>query len=165
MRRHSREKTRASGFTLGWSLTGIAIVAFLISTILRLVYVSHDFTFGVFVGQARYFHQAVLSAPLRKSFCKRHPRGLSVCFASELPSFRDLWIPVLRPEGMTVPIVYVPVLLAAGSLLLQRHRRRRQPQTGCCSVCGYDLFGNESGRCPECGKPIDTTRVMTMPIA
>ena len=25
---------------------------------------------------------------------------------------------------------------------------------GCCSDCGYDLTGNQSGRCPECGKRI-----------
>jgi hypothetical protein len=24
---------------------------------------------------------------------------------------------------------------------------------GCCISCGYDLTGNQSGRCPECGKP------------
>lgn len=22
----------------------------------------------------------------------------------------------------------------------------------CCTLCGYDLTGNESGKCPECGK-------------
>ena len=28
---------------------------------------------------------------------------------------------------------------------------RRRPKPGCCSSCGYDLTGNVSGRCPECG--------------
>lgn len=32
-----------------------------------------------------------------------------------------------------------------------RHRRRSRP--GCCA-CGYDLTGNVSGVCPECGKAI-----------
>ncbi len=32
---------------------------------------------------------------------------------------------------------------------LRRWRRRRR---GCCTKCGYDLTGNTSGRCPECGK-------------
>ncbi len=31
---------------------------------------------------------------------------------------------------------------------LRRHRRRRK---GECTGCGYDLTGNESGICPECG--------------
>ncbi|GMU22180.1 MAG: hypothetical protein AMXMBFR13_22680 [Phycisphaerae bacterium] len=25
---------------------------------------------------------------------------------------------------------------------------------GCCSQCGYDLTGNVSGVCPECGQPV-----------
>jgi hypothetical protein len=29
----------------------------------------------------------------------------------------------------------------------------RRPRPGCCQGCGYDLTGNVSGRCPECGRP------------
>ena len=32
---------------------------------------------------------------------------------------------------------------------------RRQRQTDCCVQCGYDLTGNVSGRCSECGRLID----------
>jgi len=32
----------------------------------------------------------------------------------------------------------------------RRHRRRRR---GHCARCGYDLHGNLSGVCPECGSP------------
>ncbi len=31
---------------------------------------------------------------------------------------------------------------------------RRQPKQGWCVRCGYDLTGNESGVCPECGSEI-----------
>ncbi len=31
----------------------------------------------------------------------------------------------------------------------RRHRRRKR---GLCVACGYDLTGNESGRCSECGE-------------
>ncbi len=34
---------------------------------------------------------------------------------------------------------------------LRRYRRRRR---GLCLKCGYDLTGNESGNCPECGNVI-----------
>ena len=30
----------------------------------------------------------------------------------------------------------------------------RKPPPGCCPNCGYDLTGNVSGICPECGVPI-----------
>lgn len=33
------------------------------------------------------------------------------------------------------------------------------PPEGHCAACGYDLTGNESGRCPECGIKIGTTAV------
>lgn len=33
-------------------------------------------------------------------------------------------------------------------------RRRRRARRGWCIKCGYDLTGNESGVCPECGKSV-----------
>lgn len=39
-----------------------------------------------------------------------------------------------------------PVLAALGVAW-----RPRRPRSGHCAGCGYDLTGNESGRCPECG--------------
>lgn len=47
-----------------------------------------------------------------------------------------LWIPLL------------PLLLLA-ALLIYRDRTRRIP--GFCHKCGYNLQGNTTGRCPECG--------------
>ena len=32
--------------------------------------------------------------------------------------------------------------------------KRRQPREGRCRTCHYDLTGNTSGTCPECGSPI-----------
>ncbi len=57
---------------------------------------------------------------------------------------------------MTFPLWAASIIFAAYPALafirgpLRRWRRRRQ---GRCVPCGYDLTGNTSGTCPECGKP------------
>ncbi len=48
--------------------------------------------------------------------------------------------------------LWLPFLLIAlptGWLFWSDHRRRKR--VGCCEKCGYDLKGNTSGKCPECG--------------
>ncbi len=68
-----------------------------------------------------------------------------------------------RSPEQTVAFMFVPfwmpaALLAAWPLLgwtrpawIRRRRRRR----GLCLRCGYNLTGNTSGRCPECGEAIE----------
>jgi len=68
-----------------------------------------------------------------------------------------------RPDGtyayyqereITVPLAVIGTLFAAYPAIafirgpLRRWRRRRR---GMCIRCGYDLQGNVSGTCPECG--------------
>ncbi len=47
------------------------------------------------------------------------------------------------------------VVTATGAVMpvVRYRRRRRQPAPGLCTHCGYDLTGNASGACPECGTP------------
>ncbi len=60
------------------------------------------------------------------------------------------------PEPPGVPIcVFVmclPISMAAGAVLLPRQRR---VQHGRCKKCRYNLTGNVSGVCPECGTKIE----------
>ncbi len=53
-----------------------------------------------------------------------------------------LQVPVWALAGMTLAV-------AAGPLLLLRRRCGRSNRE--CTECGYDLTGNPTGRCPECG--------------
>lgn len=50
------------------------------------------------------------------------------------------------------------VFFVSGGTAWLAWRWDRRPGTGCCGECGYDLTGNVSGVCPECG-----TRVMNTP--
>jgi hypothetical protein len=46
--------------------------------------------------------------------------------------------------------LYLPILRAVRAW----HRRVKVPRKGRCGICRYDLTGNTSGICPECGRPI-----------
>ena len=47
-------------------------------------------------------------------------------------------------------MIGVPSIVAA-VLIVGWHRK---PRPGHCRSCGYDLTGNTSGRCPECGATV-----------
>ena len=49
--------------------------------------------------------------------------------------------------------LWVPLLAAAIPTAWLWHRDRHRVRPGCCLRCGYDLTGNTSGVCSECGLP------------
>ena len=68
--------------------------------------------------------------------------------------------PGRRPGGnvgrflmIAVPLAYPAALAAAAAAWsrLTRARLARRTRLGACRKCGYDLTGNVSGVCPECG--------------
>lgn len=76
------------------------------------------------------------------------PRSFGTYYSSQLAggsritkAYLPLWIPlVLFSMYPTIAFVRGPY---------RRHRRRKK---GHCLKCGYDLTGNISGVCPECGE-------------
>lgn len=61
-------------------------------------------------------------------------------------------------RGGASPDFIIPLWLfiaAAGSAAVLSWMRRAAPQSSGCEACGYDLRGNVSGRCPECGRPTE----------
>ncbi len=54
---------------------------------------------------------------------------------------------------IAIPCWFLFLLTAAPTALLWWLDRRRIRPTH-CQRCGYDLTGNVSGRCPECGTPV-----------
>lgn len=72
------------------------------------------------------------------------------------PEFLDRIVPM--GATYTVSIVFLPLwipMLIAGAAIAYFHRKGRLPNTGHCIKCGYNLNGNRSGVCPECGVPFD----------
>jgi hypothetical protein len=61
---------------------------------------------------------------------------------------------VLLPYWMLlVGVLGAPAIWSVNALT-RRVRRRRRSRRGCCERCAYDLTGNASGVCPECGTPV-----------
>jgi len=82
--------------------------------------------------------------------------GRGPCYAS----VQTVWHRVLWPRRTmgcniveTVIPLWIPFILAGilPFVLVRRSRARRARLAGRCRSCGYDLTGNTSGVCPECG--------------
>lgn len=63
---------------------------------------------------------------------------------------RNLHITIRLPTYMLVPILAAPPIWA---LLRGPFRRSRRRARGQCVHCGYNLTGNVTGVCSECGEP------------
>ena len=61
----------------------------------------------------------------------------------------DPWAPFFQ---LRIPFWLLICALAALWYVVLRER----PQPAHLCVCGYDLTGNESGNCPECGQEVPT---------
>ncbi len=72
--------------------------------------------------------------------------------------FYNLWIVRHYKStswNTTAVSLWLPLLFVAIPAAVLWHRDRRPPP-GHCKSCGYDLTGNVSGVCPECGQPCAT---------
>jgi hypothetical protein len=69
-----------------------------------------------------------------------------------------IWTPILHHGAgstwwVVVPL-WMPFVLIAISTVYLWWRDRRRIRPGHCQECGYNLTGNVSGVCPECGERI-----------
>jgi hypothetical protein len=75
------------------------------------------------------------------------------------------YVSVLWSRTAQIPLWLLCVLAAGACVLLaylERIARRRQRlSSGCCVRCGYNLTGNVSGVCPECGRKVDAQAIQT----
>jgi len=54
--------------------------------------------------------------------------------------------------AVTILLLLYPCLAFPG--VIRRRRQNRRRAQGLCPRCGYNLTGNVSGACPECGTPV-----------
>ena len=66
---------------------------------------------------------------------------------------------ITAPPYIHAPIIHlplwIPLVASCAATLVWCHRVRPIP-FGHCQRCGYDLTGNVSGTCPECGVEVST---------
>ncbi|MEE9297239.1 MAG: hypothetical protein V3W34_20045 [Phycisphaerae bacterium] len=104
-----------------------------------------DFAVGLgFVGYSSY------AAP------RGAPRVELIWFTQGVaPRWEQMtWLPEWSSSGPGILAVWIPLwipllIVATPTFIAWRLDRRYPP--GHCQRCGYDLTGNVSGRCPECG--------------
>lgn len=73
---------------------------------------------------------------------------------------RSLW-PLIGAIAATLALLhpwFLPLLVIPIAILFRSSRSYRLTRyrhiRGLCEACGYDLMGNVSGVCPECGTEI-----------
>jgi len=58
---------------------------------------------------------------------------------------------VIIPDWWIASALLLHLLILLFRISLRRARTQTRLKAGCCVACGYDLTGNVSGACPECG--------------
>jgi hypothetical protein len=88
------------------------------------------------------------SAATRQEESWRYTSNLDAVPISFSSSTEIAWGPLM----LTLPAIPLPPIIVLG--VVQRLAGRRKAKTGRCHRCGYDLTGNVSGVCPECGTSV-----------
>ena len=71
--------------------------------------------------------------------------------------FANTFLGFRLPKKSSSVLLQIPVwllVIAVGFPTAILWWRDRRPKAGCCKVCKYDLTGNVSGTCPECGTAV-----------
>jgi len=71
-----------------------------------------------------------------------------------LPKYRRITLRTGTLVYLSLPPQLFLCFMVIATCVLWSLDHHRFP-TGCCQNCGYDLAGNESGICPECGTKVE----------
>lgn len=127
-----------------WRLASLASKRFVVTTIAvgLFIWILSHFVF-VRVGVLHLANGAIgvcISRPLE---------GFAV---ERIRSFHLAWLP--RPLLGSIVIPIWLIILLTLIVRFRRSLRKTEDAATRCHECGFDLTGNISGICPECGRPI-----------
>ena len=139
------------------------IVGTVLSVALLALWICSIFWGAEYVGKRFYMScesgYAMFTVPYSNSTGMVQP-GLVV---KEARKHTLSWRPYFlfkRPQGvpndwgLTLGLpLWIPFVLLSVPTAILWYRDRRRPPPGHCKSCGYDLTGNVSGVCSECGEP------------
>lgn len=128
-----------------------ALVGFVLSGVIAMLFTfSVWYTFG-YLG--RTGGVLVTSGVLAITADSVSPHGIQL---SANTSHAPYSLPTTSGPFVTIPL-WLPFLAVSVASAIAWQRSRRKPP-GHCQKCGYDLTGNVTGVCPECGVRIGETR-------
>ncbi len=73
----------------------------------------------------------------------------ALCFTA------STWFFVGAPYTLAWTLLVAAVCGVAFGIVSLREALRKKIPPGCCQHCGYNLTGNVSGTCPECGATLE----------
>lgn len=138
---HERQLRSMRAFSrAGLYAAGLLVVAFLLSLRWQFGHSGTRLTFGISSGALVWSDNPF---PAKGWFWRPNPSfrlGITIVF----------WMPHVHSlKEVTIPI-WIPTLIVLTSSVIVR-QITVSPRAGVCRRCSYDLTGNVSGRCPECG--------------
>ncbi len=112
-----------------------------------------DMVVGLVLGAFLSAVQAIVVFPLAWFFLRRKEMRQSAKYWLTVAAILAAPGIVLWPTMMTALMLPGPLVLFFAALITSSRLPNVYLTPGLCFKCGYDLTGNVSGVCPECGRP------------
>lgn len=162
-----RSQARRVAEWTGVGLCAVVLVGWAFSIVWTVKWVEHGVTLTraitLYTGGIAVNQYPAMRGPIPIELHRDMTPGWSVYRESDLvlglelpriswddpPPYRFVFVPLWLPFlvlGVPTAILWFPTVI--------RWYRDRKPPCGHCQHCGYDLTGNVTGICPECGNAI-----------
>lgn len=138
-----RARVRRALKWAGVLLCAVILVAWLISVRYWVHWVAEDHSGEYMLASGKLTY--IPSSPPSLGF-----RGFMYIRRRPAEKGTPWWTTRVTRTHFLIPLAWPFLIIVAPTALLFWRDRHRIPP-GHCQSCGYDLTGNESGVCPECG--------------